>query len=190
MPYTAEKPAPRLSSDDLRERIPGWGADLNPADRPAVPRERFDPTATGARWDFPEKQPELRPREHSVEHRFVTPVFGTAAPMKGLSGVLRRIAYARYSEGRAAHWLILIGADRVDAVESHLRSFLTARPDNPITQTGVLSERKLGGIRSRLGRNRADLRHSWMDPIIVAGPWILAAVFTGAIVRVLIKAAR
>ncbi|TFV69169.1 hypothetical protein E4P39_21720 [Blastococcus sp. CT_GayMR19] len=50
-----------------------------------------------------------------------------------------RLSYRRYSEGRAAHWLLLILADRVDAWESHLASFATLRPDNPITQTGVRS---------------------------------------------------
>jgi hypothetical protein len=134
MPYTAERPARLSSYDELRERIPGWGVDLNPADRPAVPREVFNTSA--ARWDFPERQPEQQPRERSIEHRILTPVFGTAVPTRGLAGAMRRLAYARYSEGRAAHWLILIGADRVDAVTSHLRSLLTTKPDNPFTQTG------------------------------------------------------
>src|SRR5215213_3306499 len=130
MTYTPEKPRLAPSSDELRARIPGWGVDLDPADRPAVPRERFDPAASGAHWDFPERQQETWPRERSIEHEFVTPVFGTSCPPKGLSGVIRKLAYRKYSEGRAAHWLLLLGADRVDAVESHLRSFLTVRPDN------------------------------------------------------------
>src|SRR5215213_267323 len=137
MPYTANKPPLPETPDQLRARIPGWGADLDPADRPSVPRERFDPAASGAHWDFPERQPEKWPRERSVEHEFLTPVFGTSAPPKGLSGVIRRYAYSSYSEGRAAHWLLLIAADRVDAVESHLRSFGTLRPDNPLTETGI-----------------------------------------------------
>jgi len=58
--YTADKPPLAESSEQLRARIPGWGADLDPADRPAVPRERFDPGATGAHWEFPERQPELQ----------------------------------------------------------------------------------------------------------------------------------
>ncbi|MEN3344934.1 MAG: hypothetical protein V7635_1510, partial [Arthrobacter sp.] len=40
MPYTADKHQRRESSEELRDRIPGWGADLDPKDRPAVPRER------------------------------------------------------------------------------------------------------------------------------------------------------
>lgn len=176
MPYTADPPQRRESNDELRARIPGWGADLDPTDRPAVPRERFDVEATGAHWDFPERQAEKVPRERSVEHKFLTPVFGTSTPPKGLSGVLRTYAYARYSEGQAAHWLILLASDRVDAVESHLRSFATLHPDNPITETGIVSEITRHGYASRVGKKRADLKHQWMDPILVAGPWVAAAV--------------
>jgi hypothetical protein len=171
MPYTADKPRPAETSDQLRARIPGWGVDLDPKDRPAVPRESFDPELSGAHWEFPERQPERWPRERSIEHKFLPPVFGTSCPPKGLSGIMRKYAYG-YSEGRAAHWLILLAADRVDAVESHLASFLTLRPDNPITETGVSSELSHHGIRSRLGQRRADLAHQSLDPLIVAGPWV------------------
>ncbi len=174
MAYTAAKPPLAESSDELRARIPGWGVDLDPKDRPSVPRERFDPGATGAHWDFPERQPEKWPRERSIEHAFLTPVFGTSCPPRGLSGVLRKYAYSRYSEGRAAHWLILLAADRVDAVEHHLTSLLTLRPDNPITQTGVRSEFSHHGYASRVGKKRADVGHQALDPVIVAGPWLLA----------------
>src|SRR5918994_5155588 len=132
MVYTAAHP-PTPDSEELRARIPGWGADLDPADRPSVPRMRFDPPLTGAHWDFPERQPEHWPRERSIEHKFLTPVFGISCPPKGFSGALRRLSYRRYSEARAAHWLLLVAADRVDATESHLTSLLTRRPDNPIT---------------------------------------------------------
>src|SRR3954471_5336924 len=186
MAYRAEKPALAESRDQLRERIPGWGVDLDPKDRPAFPRERFDPGASGAHWDFPERQEEKQPRERSMEHAFLTPVFGTSAPLRGLSGVVRKLAYARYSEGRAAHWLLLLGADRVDAVESHLRSFATLRPDNPITETGVLSELSRHGVTSRVGRRRADLNHQVLDPAIVAGPWLVAGFLGYAVLKRLV----
>lgn len=175
MVYTADHPA-TPDSDELRARIPGWGADLDPADRPAVPRMKFDPEATGAHWEIPEQQHENWPRERSIEHARLTPVFGTSTPPRGLSGALRKLAYRRYSEGRAAHWLILIGADRIDAIESHLASFATLRPDNPITETGVLSEFTHNGWKARVGTNRVDKSHSWIDVVLVAGPWVLAAV--------------
>jgi hypothetical protein len=190
MAYTPHKPPLGESSDQLRARIPGWGVDLDPKDRPSVPKLQFQEDLTGAHWDFPERQPEKWPRERSIEHKFLTPVFGTTCPPKGLSGVLRKLAYRGYSEGRAAHWLILLAADRVDAWESHLRSFATPRPDNPITETGVLSEVKRHGIASRLGQKRADLVHQPLDPVIVAGPWVLAGTAAYLGLKALRKAGR
>ncbi|HEY0890643.1 MAG TPA: hypothetical protein VGE38_13625 [Nocardioides sp.] len=185
MPYTADKPVPPPSSDDLRRRIPGWGADLDPADRPAVPRERFDPGATGAHWELPEQQPQTGPRERSIEHGRLPPVFGTSVPLKGLSGAIRGLAYRRYSEGRAAHWLLLLAADRVDVLESAARSVATPRPDNPITQTGILSEPRRHGWSSRVGRGRADTGHHLIDPVIVGLPWAAAGGAAYAAIRML-----
>ena len=172
--YTPHKPKPRVSSEELRARIPGWGADLDPADRPSVPREQFDENLSGARWEYPDVQPETWPRERSIEHAGLTPVFGTAQPPRGVSGAIRKLAYARYSEGRAAHWLLLILADRVNTLGSTLGSFASLHPDNLITETGILSEIRRHGISSRYGRNRTDVSHLWLDPIIVAGPYVLA----------------
>ena len=87
MTYTADHP-PVPSSEELRARIPGWGADLDPADRPSVPKLRPEPT--GAHWDFPERQSEKWPRERSIEHEFLTPVFGTSAPPRALSGAMSK----------------------------------------------------------------------------------------------------
>jgi hypothetical protein len=185
--YVRDKRTPPPTREELRARIPGWGADLDPADRPSYPRLQY-PADTGAHWDFPERQPEKWPRERSIEHAFLTPVFGTAQPPKGLSGAVRKYAYRRYSEGRLAHWLLLVAADRVDAVEEHLRSLLTPHPDNPVTETGVRSEFTHHGLASR--RGRSDARHHPLDPVIVAGPWVAAV---GAVVvggRGLVRALR
>ena len=189
MAYTAQKPPLPETPEELRARIPGWGVDLDPADRPSVPRERFDPGATGAHWDFPERQPELRPRERSIEHAFLTPVFGTSCPTRGLSGVVRRLAYRRYSEARTAHWLLLIAADRVDAVENHLLSLASGRPDQPVTETGVLSEASHAPVASRTGQGRADVNHQWIDPLVVGGPWVLAGGAAVVGVRALVRRA-
>jgi len=183
MAYTADKPPLAVPIEELRARIPGWGADLDPKDRPSVPREQFDPGRSGAHWDFPERQVEKWPRERSIEHAFLTPVFGTSCPPKGLSGLMRKYAYKKFSEARAAHWLILIAADRVDSLESNLRSFATLRPDNPITETGVLSEFKRHGISSRLGQKRTDVKHQLLDPVIVGWPWVARAGIVYLIVK-------
>jgi hypothetical protein len=173
--YTPAKPPLAESPDELRARIPGWGVDRDPKDRPSVPKLQYQENLTGAHWEFPERQPEKWPRERSIEHTILPPVFGTAQPPSGLSGAIRRFSYAKYSEGRAAHWLLLVLADRVDAGENHVKSFLTLRPDNPITETGVLSEFRHNGLSSRLGQNRTDWKHQPLDPVIVAGPWLAAA---------------
>jgi hypothetical protein len=183
VPGNAEPTVPR---EELRARIPGWGADADPRDRPSYPRERFDPEATGAHWTFPDRQPETYPREKSLEHGILPPVFGTVAPLHGLSGAIRRYSYDRFSEGRAAHWLLLVLGDRVDAVESHLKSFASRRPDDPITETGVLAEPSHRPWTSRFGESRTDIRHAWMDPILVVGPWIVGAFVAGTVVRRLV----
>ena len=190
MPYTSTPHNAGPDTEELRARIPGWGVDLDPADRPAVPRERIDPEGTGAHWSYPPRQPELVPRERSIEHAELPPVFGTSVPLKGVSGRIRRFAYERYSEGRAAHWLLLILGDRVDAIGSHVRSFATLHPDNPVTETGVLSEFRRHGFASRFRTRRADRSHMWLDPIIVAGPWVLAAAVVFAIGRGILRGPR
>lgn len=158
--------------DEVRARIPGWGVDLDYRDRPAVPMEDFDPGATNAHWDFPERQPEEWPREMSPEHGILPPVFGTACPPRGISGALRKYAYT-FSEGRSSHWLLLMLADRIDVLESRVEAVMEGHPDNPLTETGVMAEFKKHGIRSRVGHHRTDLKHQWMDVLIVGAPYLI-----------------
>jgi hypothetical protein len=51
--------------------------------------------------------------------RPLTPVFGTAAPPRLLSGLLKRVAY-RYPDHMPQHWLLLLVSDRIDVVEGLL----------------------------------------------------------------------
>ena len=184
--YVRDKRTPPPSREELRARIPGWGADLDPADRPSYPKLQY-PADTGAHWEFPDRQPGAEGRERSIEHAFVTPVFGTAQPLHGLSGAIRRLAYVRFSEGRLAHWVLLIAGDRVDAWGSHLRSFVTLHPDNPITETGVRAELTAGGT-ARSGRS--DRRHQVLDPVVVAGPWLAGGAVMVLGVRRVVRALR
>jgi hypothetical protein len=170
--YTREKPQTAPTSDELREAIPGWGVDLNPADRPSFPKEQA--VDTGAHWDFPARQTPRGFREKSTEHKFLTPVFGTAQPLRGLSGAIRRYAYT-FSEGQTAHWLLLMAGDRVDVIEGRLEAALKGRPDNPIAETGVLRELKGQAYRTRFGQHRADLAHQPLDLVMWAAPYVLMA---------------
>jgi len=173
-PYAGRKPPLPEPVESLRERIPGWGVDLDPADRPSVPREDTGARLDGAADGIPERQPVHGYRERSIEHADLTPVFGTAQPLHGVSGAIRRYAYERFSEGRAAHWLLLMAGDRVETLGSTVRSFASTRPDNLITETGIRAELSHHGLRSR--RGRVDARHHVLDPLIVVGPWVVAAV--------------
>jgi hypothetical protein len=173
LPYRAATTRATPPLDEVRRRIPGWGVDLDYDERSAVPQEDFDPGATGAHWDFPERQPELWPRERSPEHAMLTPVFGTVSPPRGISGAIRKYAYT-LGEGKSSHWLLLMAADRVDVVESMVESALQGKPDNPLTESGVKAEFTRHGVASRMGQGRVDLKHQWMDPLIVAAPWLLA----------------
>jgi hypothetical protein len=175
VPYVGAARAGIPTPEELRARIPGWGADLDPADRPSVPRELADGIPEGVHWDVPADQPELERRERSVEHARLTPVFGTSSPPRGVSGAVRRLAYARYSEARAAHWLLLLAADRIESKGHALRSMLSRRPDDPVTETGVVSELRGGNFSSRFGQGRVDLVHHPLDPALVLAPWVVSA---------------
>lgn len=182
MPYEAAKPDLAPSAEVLEGRIPGWGVDRAPEHRRTW-QQRDDMEPNGAHWTFPERQPNDARRERSIEHAMLTPVYGTAQPLHGLSGKIRRFAYDRLSETKNTRWLILIVGDRVESVGAHLRSLVSRRPDDPVTQTGVLSEFGHHPVSSRFGRGRLDSRHAWLDPIVVVGPWVAAVVLVGAAVR-------
>jgi hypothetical protein len=95
--------------------MPYWGVDMLLADRPGVPREVPSRPLPGAHdlAQQPAGSKELT-RPDLVRP---TPVFSTALPPSGLSGLLRRLAY-RYPDNLVRHWMLLLLADRVDAIES------------------------------------------------------------------------
>jgi hypothetical protein len=57
----------------------------------------------------------------SVDVGALTPVFSSAVPPRGLSGLMRRRAY-QIHEHQARRWLMLLLADRVDVWESRIRA--------------------------------------------------------------------
>ena len=172
-PYVADPPRRVPSAAELRERIPGWGSDLDPADRPSVPKlSREAGLATGAHWELPSQQEGADGRERSIEHAHVTPVFGTAQPLSGLAGVVKRYAYRRFSEGRLAHWMLLVVGDRIDVVTHRVTDALRGRPDRVIRETGIRAERGKHPIASRLRSSRRDWRHGLLDPLVANWGWL------------------
>lgn len=185
--YIADGRRNHPSADELRARIPGWGSDLDPADRPSVPKLSRDAGTTGAHWERPEQQTGGRGRERSIEHAHLTPVFGTAQPLRGLAGVVRRYAYRRFSEGRLAHWMLLVLGDRIDVAAHRVTDALRGRPDDLVGETGIGAERGKRPIASRLASTRPDTHHTWMDPFVVNWP---AIVVGGLVVLVVRRAVR
>ena len=157
MADTREKPRTAPSREELQRTIPGWG--VNSIRRMAVvPKEVF--AETGAPG-FPERQPELFPRERSTEHKFLTPVFGTAQPLRGLSGAIA----ATPTRQRGANRSLAAAACRRSRrlLENRVAAVMSGRPDDPITETGVLREFKNHAYRTRFGQHRADLKHQPLD---------------------------
>lgn len=118
-----------------RDDIPGWGSDLDRARRPAVPMERMP-----ARLDS-QLAPLVQQHGHtevlvSPERPGITPLYGTSVPPRGLSGILRRNAY-RHTESDLRHWLILLLADRVDAIEGVAKDLRHGHIPNVVSEMGL-----------------------------------------------------
>ncbi len=102
----------------------GWGGmpwsapDAAPQARPGVPQMRRPHPDPGAHWDRPAQQRGARLLARSGL-REATPVFGTAQPAHGLSGLIRRGAY-RIPEHRPGRWALLLLGDRIDVLEHRI----------------------------------------------------------------------
>ncbi|TFW10447.1 hypothetical protein E4K72_00990 [Oxalobacteraceae bacterium OM1] len=117
----------------------GWGADLDPNDRPAYPMERTPPRLEGLHWHDVEEQPLKMKVYHSVERPGITPVFGTSTPPSGLSGKIRDVAYG-YSENDVRHWMLLLLADRVNVVEGIGQDLMRGHVPNVFAEMGIKAE--------------------------------------------------
>jgi len=155
--------APRNVPDTAN--LPGWGADLDHADRPGYPMERTPARLEGLHWARPEDQPLTMKVYHSVERPGVTPVFGTSAPPSGLSGRLRGAAF-KLSENDIRHWLLLLFADRVNVVEGVAGDLCKGSVPNIFAEMGIKSEWRY---------NRAGLirKVAIASAVAGAGYWLL-----------------
>jgi hypothetical protein len=147
-PSTADNAPAYIEKTDPIERqqrhretahIRGWGADVDPANRPGYPMERTPPRLANVHWDAPEQQKPRVKIYHSIERPGITPVFGTSTPPAGLSGKLRDLAF-KYSENDVRHWLILMAADRVNVGEGLLSDLAHGHIPNVFEEMGLRSE--------------------------------------------------
>lgn len=114
-------PQARKVMNDTKNKqsdIIGWGADLDPAHRPGVPRELNQENVRSPRHHLPivsrqQPNPEIN---LTVERSDYTPVFGNTTSPRPLSSPVRKFAF-RYSEDKLRHWMLLLFADRINMVE-------------------------------------------------------------------------
>ena len=97
------------------------------SNRPGVPMEENPRPREGAHWTQPPSQTDAPDLPHRPDLPSLTPVYGTAVPPRGISGKLRRLAYS-IPDHLPRHWLLLLLADRVDAVESLLGRLAKPKP--------------------------------------------------------------
>ncbi|SEM01908.1 hypothetical protein SAMN05444354_110251 [Stigmatella aurantiaca] len=106
------------------QRPPYWGVDLDPARRPGVPMMRTDPQPFPHTRYPPEPQPgEPASPLHGRPNKTMPPVFGTAVPLRGLSGWVRKLAY-RAPDHSPSHWLLMLLGDRVEFWGYRARRYL------------------------------------------------------------------
>lgn len=151
-PSEAGPSAPESPSAIDTSAIVGWGVDANPQNDPTYPyRDRSADDRSGD-WRRPTLQHQDVELLQSVEHRQLPAVFGTANPPKWASGAMRRLAF-RWSESHWAHWLLLMGADRVNMVEGLMEDVAKAKIPNIPKEMGMGAEWRHNkkGLALRLG---------------------------------------
>ena len=118
----------------------GWGVDADPGNDPTYPyRDRSGDEGLTKDWQRPAQQQSDVEILQSIEHVRRPAVFGTSSPPSGLSGMLRRLAF-RWSESNWMHWLILMGADRINMVEGILQDVARAKVPNIPAEMGARAE--------------------------------------------------
>lgn len=122
--------------------IKGWGIDADPNNNPTYPmKKRTDEEQEGYSWQRPPQQPVDVEVLHSVERPNITAVFGTSVPPSGLSGMIRRFAF-KYSESSYGHWVPLMLADRINAVEGIIDDISHAHVPNIFAERGYSADWK------------------------------------------------
>lgn len=124
------------------KHINGWGIDADPENEPTYPIKHY----TGddhnrINWERPPLQPDNIEVLHSNERPSLSATFGTSSPPSGLSGAIRRFAF-KFSESEYGHWLPLLIADRVNAVEGIIDDLRHGHVPNIFAERGWGAEWK------------------------------------------------
>ncbi|MEG3089415.1 hypothetical protein [Sphingomonas sp. PB4P5] len=118
--------------------VPGWGIDADPENDPTYPMRRIAEQTRGSDWPRPPLQQPTVEILESIEHIRLPAVLGTSTPPSGASGAIRRYAFRR-SESDWWHWLLLMGADRINVVEGVLQDLRHGTVPNIPGEMGIAS---------------------------------------------------
>ncbi len=123
---------------------PAWAdIDRDHARRPGVARRKHPRAWPHARFPLDPQVGESAVPNTGRPGRPVPPVFATATPLHGLSGAVRRFAF-RYPDHKPRHWLLLMLGDRVELLETRVRTLWPALLSIAVAGLGglVLSRRR------------------------------------------------
>lgn len=138
--FNQDKPNKDKWTQEGMSHIKGWGIDADPKNDPTYPmRQRPKDDHGGYNWDRPDQQPLDTEVLHSNERPNVTAVYGTSKPPAGLSGMVRRCAF-KYGEGSYGHWLLLLAADRINALEGVADDLWRGRVPNCLAEKGLKAQ--------------------------------------------------
>jgi hypothetical protein len=147
--------------------IPGWGVDADPNNNPTFPMRHIEDQKTrGLTWDRPAQQSANVEILRSIEHDRLPAVIGTSTPPSGLSGMIRRYAFRR-SESDWWHWLLLMGADRINVVEGVVEDLAGGKIPNIPVEMGA----------------RAEWQHNKTGFLLKAGAVVAASVLLTSALR-------
>jgi hypothetical protein len=122
------------------QSVVGWGIDADTRNDPTYPyRDRSSDEGLTKDWQRPPQQGSDVEILQSIEHVRRPAVFGTSTPPSGLSGMIRRLAF-RWSESNWIHWLMLMGADRINMVEGIGQDLARAKIPNIPAEMGIKAE--------------------------------------------------
>jgi hypothetical protein len=116
--------------------VRGWGVDADPKNDPTYPYRRRGADDHSGQWERPPLQESDVEILQSIEHIRTPAVFGTSTPPSGVSGMVRRAAF-RWSESNWTHWLLLMGADRINVIEGLVQDIGRGKVPNIPAEMGL-----------------------------------------------------
>jgi hypothetical protein len=142
-----------IAENDTLRKISGWGVDADPDNDPTYPiRDTSRDPGLTRMWERPPVQEPGVEILQSIEHIRQPAVVGTSTPPSWLSGIVRRQAF-RWSESNWLHWLLLLGADRINMVEGIVQDLGRGKIPNIPAEMGIRAEWKYNkrGLAKKVG---------------------------------------